>query len=209
MITGRVVHSSEATGLPTLDLPRQREAVEEIGPTGPVARPPMNASAAIQEQEIMQDEAPDEIGDGQAIPGEAALMPDIKPFYDIPSIIDETTVETRRGITKTLQGGPNSLPRSMLIGDLRLTTLKTTLAEMGIPAEFVGEGTLLCGDGLDEVLRGYGDEEDLPDNLVVIKKDAEGVIEMEGSAHSGEAEGGEVYEQIRSVVYGAFARVVV
>lgn len=38
-----------------------------------------------------------------------------------------------------------SLPQSTLIGDLKLTALKGRLAAVGVQAELIGEGVLICG----------------------------------------------------------------
>lgn len=85
-----------------------------------------------------------------------------------------------------LSAGP--LPRSLLIGDLRLIALKQALADRDVSAEFAGEGVLVCGKSATE------------GGLVAVRKSGEGAIELEGAAS-------EVYYVVREVMYGKLAHV--
>lgn len=86
------------------------------------------------------------------------------------------------------QLGAGPLPRSLLIGDLRLIALKQALADREIPADFAGEGVLVCGKRADK------------GGLVAVRKSGEGAIELEGPVS-------EVYYRVREVMYGKLAHV--
>ncbi|KAG9118397.1 hypothetical protein FRC07_007107, partial [Ceratobasidium sp. 392] len=62
-----------------------------------------------------------------------------------------------------------SLPWSTMIGDLKLTALKSRLGVLGIAAEFIGEGVLVCGS------RTSGSLED----AVAVRKTARGQVMVE------------------------------
>lgn len=78
------------------------------------------------------------------------------------------------------------LPHSTMIGELKLTALKARLATVGVQAEFIGEGVLVC--------RG-GDEE-----TVAVRKSARGQVELEGTVC-------DVYYKVRKEIYGLHALV--
>jgi len=81
-----------------------------------------------------------------------------------------------------------SLPRSTMIGDLKLTALRSRLTALGVSAEFAGEGVLVCSGG------GTGDLE----QTVAVRKMGKGKISVEGSA-------GDVYFAVRKEVYALHA----
>ncbi|CCO31905.1 Cleavage factor two protein 2 [Rhizoctonia solani AG-1 IB] len=83
-----------------------------------------------------------------------------------------------------------SLPRSTMIGDLRLTALKTRLGVLGIAAEFIGEGVLVCGTRTSGSL----------DDAVAVRKTARGQVVVEGSIS-------DVYYTVRREVYDLHALV--
>jgi len=87
------------------------------------------------------------------------------------------------------------LPGSMFIGDLRLTVLKTRLASLGIPAEFAGEGVLICGPGVVDIAT-----EEKKKEIVAVRKLAQGKIVLEGSI-------GRVYFDVRKELYAGYAQV--
>jgi cleavage and polyadenylation specificity factor subunit 2 len=82
------------------------------------------------------------------------------------------------------------LPRSAMIGELKLTALKARLAAAGIRAEFAGEGVLVCGLRDDGGLR----------DAVAVRKSGRGRVEMEGTAC-------EVYYRVRKEIYALHALV--
>jgi cleavage and polyadenylation specificity factor subunit 2 len=87
---------------------------------------------------------------------------------------------------------PASLPHSTLIGDLKLTALKSRLVAVGIDAELVGEGVLICGK--------KGASTDSLEESVAVKKTGRGRVEMEGSVS-------DVYYAVRREVYNLHALV--
>lgn len=104
----------------------------------------------------------------------------------------------RRG---AMRNDPVPLPQTLFIGDLRLTSLKTRLSGMSIPAEFAGEGMLICGPGVPTLLKGEKLGPGMGASVVAVRKTGEGKIEMEGSV-------GDVYYHVRDALYGNFAQVV-
>jgi len=83
---------------------------------------------------------------------------------------------------------PSSLPRSTIIGDLKLTALKSRLAALGVSAEFAGEGVLVCNGAS-------------ADSQVAVKKMGRGQVVVEGAPS-------QVYYLVRQEVYGLHAVVV-
>lgn len=81
---------------------------------------------------------------------------------------------------------------SLFIGELRLTVLQDKLQAIGVPAEFVGEGVLVCGPpkGMEEDERAGG--------RVAVRKVGRGRLVLEGSP-------GECFVRVRAVVYGLHA----
>ena len=85
-----------------------------------------------------------------------------------------------------------ALPHSTMIGELKLTALKSRLASVGVQAELVGEGVLICSasEGSPEGLSGS----------VAVRKLAKGKVEMEGNVS-------EVYYIVRREIYNLHALV--
>ena len=79
------------------------------------------------------------------------------------------------------------LPHSTMIGELKLTALKARLAAVGVQAELIGEGVLVCRGG--EVME-----------TVAVRKSARGQVELEGTVC-------EVYYKVRKEIYGLHALV--
>jgi cleavage and polyadenylation specificity factor subunit 2 len=86
---------------------------------------------------------------------------------------------------------PVALPHSTLIGDLKLTALKTRLASVGVHAELVGEGMLICG-------RRSAGEAGLEDS-VAVRKTGRGKVELEGAVT-------DTYYVVRKEIYGKHRR---
>ncbi|KAG8900408.1 hypothetical protein FRB99_006056 [Tulasnella sp. 403] len=82
------------------------------------------------------------------------------------------------------------LPRSAMIGDLKLTVLRSRLTALGLSAEFAGEGVLVCSGG------GTGEME----QTVAVRKTGRGRVSVEGST-------GDVYFTIRKEIYALHAMV--
>ena len=79
------------------------------------------------------------------------------------------------------------LPHSTMIGELKLTALKARLATVGVQAELIGEGVLVCRGG-DVV------------ETVAVRKSARGQVELEGTVC-------DVYYKVRKEIYGLHAQV--
>jgi cleavage and polyadenylation specificity factor subunit 2 len=86
---------------------------------------------------------------------------------------------------------PVSLPSSTLIGDLKLNALKNRLATVGIFAELVGEGVLVCGK--------KGTTLDNLDQAIAVRKSGRG-LEVEGAVS-------DIYYAVRQEVYNLHALV--
>lgn len=91
---------------------------------------------------------------------------------------------------------PPLLPSSLFVGDLRLANLKAKLSSLSIPAEFAGEGVLICGPGVPAKIVG----EDTNGEIVAVRKLAEGQIILEGAI-------GKTYFDVRKELYGSYAQV--
>ena len=84
-----------------------------------------------------------------------------------------------------------------MIGELKLTSLKTRLASIGVQAELVGEGVLICGA---EAKKGASVTMDSLGDSVAVRKTARGRVEVEGSVS-------DVYYVVRREVYSLLALV--
>lgn len=86
-----------------------------------------------------------------------------------------------------------TLPQSTMIGELKLTALKARLAAVGVQAELVGEGVLICGAAAKRGGDSLGDS-------VAVKKTGRGKVELEGAVS-------DVYYIVRREIYGLHALV--
>lgn len=113
-----------------------------------------------------------------------STIPVLEPTVPVSSTNGIEIVQTP-GIRPVL-----SLPWSTMIGDLKLTALKTRLGVLGIAAEFIGEGVLVCGSRTSGSL----------DDVVAVRKTARGQVVVEGSIS-------DVYYTVRREVYDLHALV--
>lgn len=81
------------------------------------------------------------------------------------------------------------LPQSTLIGDLKLTALKSRLTSQNVQTEFAGEGVLLCRNK---------ETEENPDSIVSVRKMADGKVELEGTIS-------DLYYVVRRTIYDLHA----
>jgi len=88
-----------------------------------------------------------------------------------------------------------SLPHSTMIGELKLTALKARLATVGVPAELIGEGVLVCGAGAKR-----DQSSDSLEETVAVRKTGRGKVELEGNVSS-------VYYIVRREIYNLHALV--
>ncbi|KAG5648901.1 hypothetical protein DXG03_000250 [Asterophora parasitica] len=87
------------------------------------------------------------------------------------------------------------LPHSTMIGELKLTALKARLATVGVQAELIGEGVLICGAGAKRNV-----SSDALEESVAVRKTAMGKVELEGNVS-------EVYYTVRREIYNLHALV--
>jgi len=95
--------------------------------------------------------------------------------------------EDNRLALESLKG--TSLPRAMMVGDLKLTALKSRLNGLGIGAEFAGEGVLVCKANTDSV-----------EDIVAVRKTGRGEVRVEGGAC-------EMFYTVRDAIYQLHALV--
>ncbi|KAK0230997.1 beta-lactamase-like protein [Armillaria fumosa] len=80
------------------------------------------------------------------------------------------------------------LPSSTMIGELKLTSLKRRLTEVGVQAELIGEGVLICSKG------------DMLQESVAVRKTQQGKVELEGGVS-------DIYYTVRKEIYDMHALV--
>ncbi|KAK7470454.1 hypothetical protein VKT23_001879 [Stygiomarasmius scandens] len=88
---------------------------------------------------------------------------------------------------------PATLPSSTMIGELKLTALKARLTTVGIQAELIGEGVLICGGSLGR----DGSTNEMSD-AVAVRKTGSGKVELEGNVS-------DVYYTVRKEIYNLHA----
>ncbi|KAJ7590894.1 beta-lactamase-like protein [Mycena floridula] len=88
---------------------------------------------------------------------------------------------------------PTALPSSTMIGELKLTALKARLAAIGVQAELVGEGVLICGGAPRANADALGETE-----TVAVRKTGGGKVELEGNVS-------QVYYTVRKEIYSLHA----
>ncbi|KAG7449018.1 uncharacterized protein BT62DRAFT_963819 [Guyanagaster necrorhizus] len=81
------------------------------------------------------------------------------------------------------------LPSSTMIGELKLTSLKRRLTEVGIQAELIGEGVLICS---------RGGSSDMLEESVAVRKTQQGKVELEGGVSG-------IYYTVREEIYDMHA----
>ena len=87
------------------------------------------------------------------------------------------------------------LTHSTMIGELKLTALKSRLATVGVQAELIGEGVLICGAGAKK-----NQVTDTLEESVAVRKTARGRVELEGNVS-------DVYYIVRREIYNLHALV--
>jgi len=88
-------------------------------------------------------------------------------------------------------------PTTLFIGDLKLSSLKQSLAMVSkpsIPSEFIGQGTLVCGSGA------FGGGSTSQEDVVTVRKENEGEIIIEGNISKN-------FYSVRDAVYALHAQV--
>ena len=82
-----------------------------------------------------------------------------------------------------------------MIGELKLTALKSRLASVGVQAELVGEGVLVCGAGARRDQSSSSLQE-----TVAVRKTGRGRVELEGNVS-------DIYYVVRREIYNLHALV--
>ncbi|KAG6833930.1 hypothetical protein H0H87_007941 [Tephrocybe sp. NHM501043] len=131
---------------------------------------------------------------GRIVAHANSTIPVLEPTLAIP--VSERAVAKPLTKSKVLGARPPvKLPHSTMIGELKLTVLKARLAAVGVQAELVGEGVLICGVGAKGQMASEALEE-----TVAVRKTAMGKVEIEGTVS-------EVYYTVRHEVYNLHALV--
>ena len=113
------------------------------------------------------------------------------PILEPTAISSRPKQIKREGNTPNLLGyrPPLALPNSTMIGELKLTTLKSRLTASGIQAELAGEGVLVCR-------KSRGDNPSA--EAVAVRKNAKGNVELEGFVC-------DLYYAVRKEIYNMHA----
>lgn len=112
-------------------------------------------------------------------------------------VVDIDTTDSEERQLSSLDATTVSQPSTLFIGDLKLSSLKQTLAKgqsPAIPSEFIGQGTLVCGNA---AFRKKGANED---DVVTVRKENQGEIVIEGNASR-------AFYRVRDAVYSLHAQV--
>lgn len=150
--------------------------------------PVLELSSVPLEQAVKETKSePDNVG---TVDPETEITVTVKAEPDQTPPPRSQALRTKKQI---LAEHPTNLPGSLFVGDLRLTSLKSRLAARQIPAEFAGEGVLICGPGLQQ-------EDAKGGSIVAVRRMEEGEIVLEGMV-------GKVYFDVRRELYAGFAQV--
>lgn len=123
-----------------------------------------------------------------------STIPVLEPHSSAAVPVQRPVLNPQRG--PMLGSRPKAnLPQSTMIGELKLTALKARLATVGVQAELVGEGVLLCG-----AVAKRGAPSDALEDSVSVKKTARGKVELEGPVS-------DVYYTVRREIYNLHALV--
>ncbi|KAF8969461.1 beta-lactamase-like protein [Flammula alnicola] len=122
---------------------------------------------------------------------QTSTIPTLEPIssssvHAVPAIPSQTLHQRMLGSRPQVP-----LPHSTMIGELKLTALKSRLASIGVQAELIGEGVLICGTSASSDTLG---------GSVAVRKLAKGKIELEGNVS-------EVYYIVRREIYNLHALV--
>ncbi|KZW03719.1 hypothetical protein EXIGLDRAFT_600182 [Exidia glandulosa HHB12029] len=121
---------------------------------------------------------------GRLVAHASSSIPVLEPVMrGVAKVEDEDAQRSRLRVAE--------LPHSTMIGDLKLTALKARLNAINIPAEFAGEGVLVCGDFVR-------DPDADPNAVVAVRKLGRGKVEVEGGVC-------DVYYTVRREVYALHA----
>ncbi|KAF9268160.1 hypothetical protein L218DRAFT_918519 [Marasmius fiardii PR-910] len=136
---------------------------------------------------------------GRVVAHASSIIPVLEPVSVQPTrepSDDQSTPDMPAGTRQSRVLGSRpvaTLPSSTMIGELKLTTLKSRLTAIGINAELIGEGVLICGAS-------NVDATDKLENTVAVRKTGIGKVELEGNVS-------DVYYAVRKEIYNLHALV--
>ncbi|KAL1412941.1 hypothetical protein Q8F55_000690 [Vanrija albida] len=196
MVDGKLAYASGST-VPLLEAP-----FVQLAP----AQPEVKAEEEVQEgakveviEEVAEDAAEKPEGGEEDVPMAEAEVVEVKVEEPAPEpepiAVSEAGSEIK-AVAKPAGSRTAPLPSSLFIGDLRLVDLKRRLGEQSIPAEFAGEGVLVCGEGIG---KSEGKKEG-SGQIVAVRKLAEGQVVIEGAISK-------TYFSVRKELYASFAQV--
>ncbi|KAG7096747.1 hypothetical protein E1B28_004159 [Marasmius oreades] len=137
---------------------------------------------------------------GRVVAHASSIIPVLEPVSVRPTrehsehSDDQSIPDAGRQQPRILGSRPvATLPSSTMIGELKLTTLKSRLTAIGINAELIGEGVLVCGAS-------NADASNRLENTVAVRKSGIGKVELEGNVS-------DVYYAVRKEIYNLHALV--
>ncbi|KIK04662.1 hypothetical protein K443DRAFT_675681 [Laccaria amethystina LaAM-08-1] len=132
---------------------------------------------------------------GRIVAHATSTIPTLEPVSS--STLSEDPVDRKITLKRRTLGSRQqvALPHSTMIGELKLTALKARLASIGVQAELIGEGVLICGAGAKR-----NASSDTLGESVSVRKLARGTVELEGNVS-------EVYYMVRREIYNLHALV--
>ncbi|KAF9534723.1 beta-lactamase-like protein, partial [Crepidotus variabilis] len=116
-----------------------------------------------------------------------STIPTLEPISTVALKATTPNVLPTLGERSLASRPPVPLPNSTMIGELRLTALKSRLVKIGLKADLIGEGVLMCGTEGSE-------------HSVAVRKLAKGKLELEGNVS-------DVYYTVRQEIYNLHALV--
>ncbi|KAJ3739569.1 beta-lactamase-like protein [Lentinula detonsa] len=133
---------------------------------------------------------------GRVVTSVSSIIPILEPV-SVSALPKPVPAPTGAQAPHRLLGSrpPATLPSSTMIGELKLTALKSRLTAIGVQAELVGEGVLICGGGAK-----YVGASDALEETVAVRKTGTGRVELEGNVS-------DVYYVVRKEIYALHALV--
>ncbi|KAF8195690.1 beta-lactamase-like protein [Mycena galopus ATCC 62051] len=136
---------------------------------------------------------------GRVVTHASSTIPTLEPISEAAPAPIKSAISTALSAPRMLGSRPTvNLPNSTMIGELKLTVLKARLTAIGVPAELIGEGVLICGTAAAAANLAGGS--DGMEDSVAVRKTASGKVELEGGASP-------VYYTVRKEIYNLHALV--
>ncbi|KAJ4478320.1 beta-lactamase-like protein [Lentinula aciculospora] len=132
---------------------------------------------------------------GRVVTSVSSTIPILEPVSVSPSALPKPVAAVEAPPRLLGSRPPATLPSSTMIGELKLTSLKSRLTAIGVQAELVGEGVLICGGGAK-----FSGTPDSSDETVAVRKTGTGGVELEGNVS-------DVYYVVRKEIYALHALV--